>query len=239
MVAQLHPLTLVLTRPDRQSRRFAAELGLDLPVEIAPVMEIVLSDAGPLGDARGVIFTSENGVRAAVASGLRAGEAHCVGANTARAAREAGFKVRQTGRTADELVAALLAAEDVTGPLLHLSGEHTRGEVAERLSAAGLPTEARVVYRQDERALPQALVARLRDGAPVLLPLFSPRSAALVSAQVGRAPGAAVICLSDAVRAACTLEAETVETCAAPTGDAMREALYRRAAAKALEGPKA
>ncbi len=239
MAAQLHPLTLVLTRPDRQSRRFAAELGLDLPVEIAPVMEIVLSDAGPVGDARGVIFTSENGVRAAAASGLRAGEAHCVGANTARAAREAGFEVRQIGRTADELVATLLAAGDVTRPLLHRSGEHTRGEVAERLSAAGLPTEARVVYRQDERALPQALVTRLRNGAPVLLPLFSPRSAALVSAQVGCAPGAAVICLSDAVRAACTLEAETVETCAAPTGDAMREALYRRAAAKALEGPKA
>ena len=127
--------------------------------------------------------------------------AYCVGARTAEAARTAGFEAVSAAGDADALVDMILRAcqgpseyprSDLSrcppeaikvcqAPLWHLHGEETRGDVASRLRQAGIDVRAAVVYRQLSQALDDAAKAVLASGAPVIVPLFSPRSAALFS----------------------------------------------------------
>ncbi|MGP1357542.1 uroporphyrinogen-III synthase [Roseicyclus sp.] len=171
--------TLLLTRPRAASMRFALEIAARWPgarVVIAPLMEVVPTGAPPVLDGLGAaIFTSGNAVaRASPGDGLRA---YCIGARTAEAAALAGFDAVMAGETADELVERLVDLRP-EGPLLHLHGVHQRGDVVPRLAAAGIDARGTEVY--DQRAVPpdtvffDALAAR-----PLLVPLFSPRSAAL------------------------------------------------------------
>lgn len=171
--------TLLLTRPRAGSTRFALEIAARWPgarVVIAPLMEVVPTGAPPVLDGLGAaIFTSGNAVaRASPGGGLRA---YCIGARTAEAAARAGFDAVMAGETADELVERLVDLRP-EGPLLHLHGVHQRGDVVPRLAAAGIDARGTEVY--DQRAVPpdtvffDALAAR-----PLLVPLFSPRSAAL------------------------------------------------------------
>lgn len=136
-----------------------------------------------------MIFTSETGVEAAVAGGWSLPRtAYCVGDRTAQAAQAAGFAARSAGGDATALV-ALLTGERPPGRLLHLRGAEARGDVAATLTAAGIPTDEAVVYDQKEQPLTDAARALLCGDAPVIVPLFSPRSARLfVAAGDWRAP---------------------------------------------------
>jgi uroporphyrinogen-III synthase len=186
--ASASPVPILLTRPESEAKGFAAALvqrfgGRVRPV-IAPLMAVeYLTPAIPPGRFAGVVFTSAFGVEGArrLAADWPA-LAWCVGARTAERAREAGFQARSADGDADALVAAILA-DPPEGRLVHLRGEDTRGEVSERLTAAGVETEAVVVYRQ----APCPLTAEgrrllLTDGA-VIVPLFSPRSAGLFATE--------------------------------------------------------
>jgi uroporphyrinogen-III synthase len=64
--------------------------------------------------------------------------------------------------------------------LIHLRGREARGDLAQRLSAAGVFTQERVVYAQDAQRLSDEAVSVLSGKAPVLVPLFSPRSAEIL-----------------------------------------------------------
>lgn len=212
--------TLVLTRPEAQSRALVAELGLEVAVVIAPVMEIGPADAPPdLGPYHGVILTSVNGV--AHAPDLTGKRVYCVGKRTAEAARAKGGDVVLTTLDAERLVAQIKAE----GPLVHLHGRYRSGNVAERLSSRGLETHSATIY--DQAALPLADEARalIEGDRPVVLPLYSPRSAALVGAAVSHVgPNVHVIVISPA--AAETWHRETghsPEVCADPDGDTMRK----------------
>lgn len=202
--------TLLLTRPLAASLRFQRELGL--PALISPVLEV--RDLGPVdpGDARALILTSENGARAARGIAL---PAWVVGRRTAALWGE----VAGMAEDADGLLRLLLAARP-PGPLLHVRGVEGR-DLAGPLRRAGLETRAVVAY--EAAALPPSPEARaLLDGsAPVLLPLFSPRSAALVRGWGGAAPREAVA-LSPAVAAAWGAPARIA---ARPDGAAMRAAV--------------
>jgi uroporphyrinogen-III synthase len=127
------------------------------------------------------VFTSAEGAQHFAAGDPRRDlPAWCVGAHTAAVARGLGFDAADAGADADALVAAL-AARPPAAPLLHARGVHSRGDVAARLSAAGLPTAEVVVY--DQRSLPLSPAARAAaaSSAPLVVPLFSPRTAALAA----------------------------------------------------------
>lgn len=201
-----HPMTpvVILTRPAAQARRFAASLRRAVPglrVMVAPLMEEVLLAPALEIAGRAVIFTSETGVRAAarlIPQDLR-GEAHCVGPRTAAAARRAGFTAHLAGSDAATLVAALARPGP---PLIHLRGLDARGDVAARLTQAGRPTLEAIVYRQDECPLSPRATAALTGAAPVLVPVFSPRSARLLRQAVGTPGGHVTLAaLSPAVAA--------------------------------------
>ncbi len=187
--------TVLLTRPRAASERFAQDLQ-GMEVVIAPLMEIVATGADiRLDGISGLILTSEAAVAALPTSPLRA---YCVGPRTADAARAAGLLAEELGPNASGLVAQLLARH-TDGTLLHVRGQHQRGDIAARLSAGGIPTRDVVAY--DQRAVdpgPDFRAALARDA--LLVPLFSPRSAALFAqAADGLSPAAELFAMSTAV----------------------------------------
>ncbi len=176
------PLYLLMTRPRAASERFLAQLPTRTMSRVT-VIHSPLLDIRPLGvevitsGIRGLIFSSANAVNAAASLGVtRDLPAYCVGPATTGTAKGSGWRAQMAGGTAEELVAALVKLRP-EGPLLHLRGEHTRGEVAERLTELGVTTREQPVYQQ--RLLPlsdEASQAAIGE-VPIIAPIFSPRTA--------------------------------------------------------------
>lgn len=199
----MHSRPVLLTRPEAESLHLAADLramGADR-VEISPLMRVEI--AGPLPRvAGGVLLTSGNAVRAFVALGGAPGHvAWVVGPRTAGLARDAGFDVRGVAADVDALVE--LVPPDPP-PLVHLRGEVTRGDLAARLDRRGIAVAEAVVYRQIAQDLTAAALALISEG-PVIVPLYSPRSAVLLARACppGRMGHLRLLALSDAVARDC------------------------------------
>ncbi|MGL4235403.1 uroporphyrinogen-III synthase [Tabrizicola sp.] len=175
---------VLLTRPEVQSRVFAKALTKRFGDAVRPIVAPLMAPQFlapnlPQGEFTAVIFTSIWGVAGAAQLGVHLpGQAFCVGRRTAKVAEAAGFDVRSAYKDADALVAGI-AADRPFGCLLHLRGEDTTGDVAERLNSVGIGTQSLVVYRQAPQALSAEGADLLRASGDVILPLFSPRSAAL------------------------------------------------------------
>lgn len=175
---------MLLTRPLAQAERFAEDCLAQfpgLPILISPILRI---EARPLArsfdDVASLILTSENAVRALASMGAKLPglPALCVGDRTAAAARSIGLYASSVGGTSDDLVEAILC-RPATGTLLHLRGAESRGEIASRLSAEGREIDEVIVYDQKPQKLSLEAKRLLSGDMPVVLPLFSPRSAAL------------------------------------------------------------
>ncbi|ROU03197.1 uroporphyrinogen-III synthase [Histidinibacterium lentulum] len=217
---------LLVTRPLPEAERFVrtvmARLARRPQVILSPLMDIVTLGVETPPDVAGLVLTSARGAEAAGRLGLPRGlSAWCVGAQTEAAAEAAGLVALPGGGDADALVSRVLAARP-KGPLLHLRGAHARGDVAARLSAGGVETIERVVYDQRARPPSDEALAALRGTAPVIAPVFSPRSAALL-AEAGpvRAPLAVAAISPAAAEAAAPLGAARIGVADRPDGSAM------------------
>lgn len=183
---------LLLTRPRAQSERFARvcskAFGPDLRIVISPVQEIVLLQASlDLTGLKGLIFTSENGVRAfAALSPIRDLPAFCVGSRTAEAARAAGFAAT-AGDGGTTALANLIATAAPDGPLLHLHGENVAGDIVSDLSARGISCRTLTVYDQRELPLTAEATTLLSEPQRLLVPVFSARTARILSAAIAGA----------------------------------------------------
>ena len=227
-------------RPEPDGAAFAEALRRAAPgpwvAVLAPLARIVPVAPPPLAEGAELILTSRNAVRALEASGALRGVAGrgtwCVGAATARAAREAGLApvAGDPPGTADALV-AWIASRRPAAPLVHLRGEPARGEVAARLRDAGFDASEAVIYRQEAVAPGPEMRAALAGeaGRAVIAPVFSPRGADLLSRAAGGVGAAGaplrVVALSQTVAAALRLPGAAVEVCARPDADAMIAAL--------------
>lgn len=176
---------LLLTRPEGASRRFAAAvqgaLGGGWRVVISPLMKTRFL-AVPLPDCDTLVFTSETAVRAVARIGTdRRALAWCVGPRTEEAARAAGFSTKRGGGTAEELVAAILA-DRPGGAVFCPRAQDQAVDLARLLNSAGIETVSAIVYAQIAHP-PTDEATRVMAGAdPVILPLFSARSARLARA---------------------------------------------------------
>ena len=210
---------LLLTRPGDDSERTAAQIGAD--VIVAPILQIVPvdHDGAALAQAPGLVFTSAHAV--ASAGPGRGRPAICVGERTGQVARDAGFAVIQGAGTADSLV-PLIAASPV--PLVHPHGRH----LAQRLAVPGI-----VVYDQRPQPLTARARAALMGARPVVVPVYSPRSARLLG---GMAAGARaplwLVAISDAAAAAWTAPAARRAVADQPSGRAMDAAIRAMLAAE-------
>lgn len=186
MTPQSRPIPVLLTRPRAQGDRFAAQLaerfgaGL-LPVPSPLIAPVFLRPAIPPRRYSAVILTSETGAASATAPGLPR-RAYCVGDRTAQAAQAAGFQPLSAKGDAAALLALIRSSGD-PGPFLHLRGADSRGDIAATLSAAGMPTDEVITYDQRPQPLTSEARALLSGTDPVILPLFSPRTAEILVAQ--------------------------------------------------------
>ncbi len=229
--------TLLLTRPEAASWALARDLSeaaetAGVAILISPLLSIRFADVLP-PLAESLIFTSRAGVAAYVALGGPPGlPVWCVGPCTAADAAAHGLDLR--GQVADAASLAAAIPDDAPS-LLHLRGAVQRGDLAADLRARGLRAGDAVVYAQDAVPLSGAARDALLAG-PVIVPLYSPRSAALFAAACPEAawPHVAALALSPAVAAALPVAPETVA--ARPDGAAMRDLLRKLLRASAVEG---
>ena len=139
-----------------------------------------IEPVGDLPEMRGfetVIVTSRNAVRR-LGKALQGRRVATVGEATAESAREFGADATCHGETLDEF---LTKAEKLIGPLLHCRGVHSRGKLAETLRAKGFDAAEAVIYDQVEIPLNGAARELLNGNSKVCAPVFSPRSARLLS----------------------------------------------------------
>jgi uroporphyrinogen-III synthase len=220
---------LLLTRPEPAARRFLStcEITLGRPIFaiLSPVFTVRPVEIEIEQHPGGVILTSENGAVRAGELGLSGLPAWCVGRRTADVARAAGLLAIEAGPDVEALLARLLR-EAPSEPLLHLRGLHARGEVIARLCAAGISAQDAIAYRQDPLT-PTPEARRALDSRDALVvPLFSPRSAALLKAWEPVAP-LHIVALSPAVaEAAQALRPVSMVVAARPEGEAIVELTY-------------
>lgn len=131
------------------------------------------------------------------------------------------------GNTAEELVAYLLKQRPES-PLLHLRGEHTRGNVARRLTESGLTVRDQIVYQQRLLPLTSEAAAAASGDRPVLAPLFSPRTARqFAEIWTGTAP-LWLISISEATAEPLySLDYERLKIAKEPTPKKMRKAVKK------------
>ena len=231
---------LLITRPEPAGAAFALSVieALRRPVTtiLSPLMEIVpVAVAVPDPLPAGIVLTSAHGAEAAGGMGWPPGlTAWCVGARTAEAARAAGLTPVSADGDAAALVRLILTT-GVTGPLLHLRGAHVASDVATALTGAGVPCAELVCYRQEARPLSPQAKAALAGPAPVMLPLFSPRTVSIMARNAPFAGQVTAIAISEAVaQAAEALRPGTIIRATRPDAEAMREATCRAIAANSM-----
>lgn len=236
MAPQHQALSILLTRPAAQSERFAADLvarfGSRVRVMISPVMELRFLDPDlPEGGYRTLILTSETGVEAARrlrSAGINLPErAICVGERTASVAGAAGFQASSAKGDAEALINLVMSRPD-EGPYLHLRGREARGDIAPRLMAMGRKADALIVYEQVAVALDAEVREMLAGTRPVIVPVFSPRSAVLLAEQGPFAAPLHVVAISAAAASAADrLAPMRLDVAERPDSAAMMDAVAR------------
>ncbi|WP_371156637.1 uroporphyrinogen-III synthase [Jannaschia sp. 2305UL9-9] len=223
---------MLLTRPAAASAELADCLTRQgIEVVTSPLLRIRHADSLPdLAD--GLIFTSPNGVAAYRGLAGPAGlPVWCVGPRTSAAATAAGLRLRGTAPDAAALVQAIPSDAPA---LVHLRGAVQRIDLAAGLRTRGLRATDAVIYHQDALPLSQAALSLLRRG-PVLVPLYSPRTAALFAAQCPPDDWSRVrpIALSRAVADMLPIRACVAEQ---PDGQAMLREIGNALGVSAVEG---
>ena len=176
---------------------------------------------------RAVILTSETGAMAAgrIKSSLP-DLAFCVGDTTAQAALTAGFSPRSARGDTEALLSLILS--DPNPPLLHLRGQDVRGDITKRLLASGIEACDLAVYAQNKQPLTPEATALLQGQTPILVPLFSPRSAEIFGAEyrrIGATAPVTVVAMSPAVADVVLRFGVMVEVAPHPDGQTMLQAV--------------
>lgn len=208
-------MRILVTRPKDDAEETATKLRAQgHTVLVAPLIEIRFVD-GPdivLDGIQAVLATSSNGVHAlARRTHRRDLPLFAVGAQTARAARDAGFSsVRSADGDARTLADATVNwAKPSGGALLHAAGAETKGALAESLRSAGFEVRTEILYDAvGASEISVDTLTALNAGNLDVVILFSPRSARIFSHCVVKAGAgdkcAALIalCISPATSAA-------------------------------------
>ena len=224
--------SVLITRPRPASEQFAADLLMEfsrLNIVISPLLEIVhIGELPELSKYHGVIFTSPNAVERFSAS-KRVNGCHCfcVGDTTAKAARQIGFSVVFVGSSSEELI-GLVKNFPTGGPLVHVRGVHSRGKIAQRLSELGCLCDTAIVYDQVEQTLNHNARQLLSGKNPVIVPIFSPRTAELFHNQVQPSKLTYIVAMSQSVaQVFAKIPFIYCSIAQAPTLEAMRSSVIR------------
>lgn len=175
---------IILTRPIDGSHDFATLLRSALPelqIAIHPLQDIAFAHRPnvDLDHFDGYLFTSRNGVIAGSRWTIPPRHCFVVGAKTADAARAAGHSVVGISQTVQDLIATL-PDNVVQGKYAYFHGRHITMDVAKSLQKTGINITPFIAYEQNAAPLSQAALNDLSRENPLILPLFSTRSAELL-----------------------------------------------------------
>ncbi|MEM8553266.1 MAG: uroporphyrinogen-III synthase [Pseudomonadota bacterium] len=221
---------ILLTRPKAQADAFARRIEDVMgpgEIVISPLLEIVPKGTPPdLDRFDAIVLTSANAVTTWSIKANEGMVAYCVGDATARAAKAAGFAVKSASGDWRAL-AKVLSAERPFGRLLYLRGEHTVGDLKHTLSVCGLDVSEQIVYAQNARDLTPEAAKVLAKPHPVLIPVFSPRSAKLLGPHLNAAAAEThIAAISPAVRDALPVQTVSrLEVATHPTAESVLERL--------------
>ncbi len=194
-----HPI--LITRPQAQSIAFKTQLGAQVDVVISPVIAVKPRDV-QIPDFDVALVTSSQAIKSLPQDFEPHGRrAICVGQATTRRTLDRGFQARFGGATVSDLMADFVAMPGVR--YLHVRGNHTTGDLVGVLAAKGTDVADCIVYDQIEQDLSPDAVAVLQRGTPVVLPLFSPRSAQLLIDQMTVTRNHHAVCISNSVANIC------------------------------------
>jgi uroporphyrinogen-III synthase len=225
---------ILVTRSEPGASETAQRLraaGFDVIVE--PLFAIVPVDAAiPEFDA--LAFTSANGARQfARLSRRRDARVFCVGARTAQAARDAGFtEVVSADGDVEALIDLIARKLPHEMRLLHVGNAESRGDLAERLSAAGHVAWFVPVFHAAPVQSPGPNLAALLAGEAQInaVMVHSPRAATILAGFVDSAGGRAlppIVAISEAAAAPLADHAARIEIAATPDETALVSALAR------------
>jgi len=217
---------ILLTRPRAQSERFAERVAERLgagTVVISPLLDIRFRRDPPrLAGYAGVVLSSARTLELPGMVWPRGLPAWCVGPATAAAARAAGLHPRAVAATAEALAGQIVAARPA-GRLLHMGGAELAFDLVAALAAAGIAADRAVVYDQPLTGLSAEALALLAGTVPVLVPVFSRRTAeALLPALLRARAPLCLAAISPAVADALAVQgAHTIDVADRPDAEAV------------------
>ena len=194
------PPRILLTRPRHVAEGFAERFAPSVEVHISPLLRITDTPVTEEIDrAATLLFTSSRGVEAAERQNLGIGQtAFCVGQETARIAQELGYPAISADGDVEALFGLCLRSPKAA-PFWHLRGLNARGDLCSRLNDAGLASKESVVYQQDKLDLDSISRHWIADDYPVILPIFSPMTAKLLSQNCDPGPMSQAVVMSHRV----------------------------------------
>ncbi|MGB3811346.1 MAG: uroporphyrinogen-III synthase [Parvibaculum sp.] len=208
-------MRLLVTRPDEDAAPLIAALhARGHETVAAPLLDIrfLPPPVIPSASWQAILVTSANGVRALAhhpeAARLRAFRVIAVGEASGEAVRAAGFKDVECAEGDVISLAALVLRRlaPAAGPLLHIAGSVTAGDLKGDLEARGFSVERIVLYEAvTSQTLPQSARAALEVRGVDGVLLYSPRTARTFATLVREAglatflSGVTGYCLSQAV----------------------------------------
>lgn len=233
-------MRVLITRPQDDAQRLAQRLHAQgHACHLAPLLQITPTEAElpPLGDVRGLAFTSANGVRAlaaklthADAARWRALPAYAVGPQTYAAAAQAGFANLTEASGDVESLAEQIASHidrSMQGSIVHIAGTHLAGNLQALLAAHSIRVEKCVLYEALAASQFDAPTqAAMRDHGFECVVIYSQRSAHIYVALMAQIEAAmpfkpVAFCLSPAIAEILQAAGFATETAAAPHEDAM------------------
>ncbi len=179
-------MRLLVTRPEPDAGALAEELrSLGHEPILQPLLEfrVLDFDVASLMAADALIITSGNSLRALREKldpgRISSSPVFCVGGETERRARRAGFKtIAAAADTAEELAAKIVAAAGKSMRLVHVTGEHQAFDLAGALAREGLSIGTLRVYGMKERdAFDSNIADAVKGGEIGGVILMSPRTA--------------------------------------------------------------
>ena len=183
-------------------------------------------------DFDALAFTSANGVRQFARLSPRHEEpVFCVGARTAEAAREAGFRdVRSADGDVNALAALIRGALPPNARLLHAGNAESRGDLAGQLAALGHRAQFVSLFQAIPVASPGPCLGALlqgRDAADAVM-IHSPRAATILAEFLEAGSDAlAVAAISEAAAAPLAGRVARLEIAAAPDDPSLVSAVRR------------
>ena len=192
---------LLLTRPLGGNERFCLKIKhLLYSCEILdnPIQRIdFLPSLSKVNKNSVLIFTSANGLRAAKKHNLINKKCFVVGANTKKIAVSFGYDVLGFSKDQENLL-KLIKSKKPTESMVHIRGKHTVGNLCDALKRNQFSCLDIIGYKQEPLKIKKQNLQKIHSGRPVILPIFSSRSAELLQSNLDLT-GFNVIAISEAV----------------------------------------